>query len=78
LIGIGDAGPLLVEAAGDRGVLAGDLVHAVEMASQLAEPGDTVLLAPGCASFDQFESYQSRGEKFSQLVRNITEEAPAR
>lgn len=78
LIGIGDAGPLLVEAAGERGWLAGDLGHAVEMASHLAEPGDTVLLAPGCASFDQFESYQSRGERFSQLVQRITEEAAAK
>jgi len=77
LLGIGTAGPLLVAAAGARGHLAESLEHAVEMAVRLAEPGDTVLLAPGCASFDQFPSYADRGERFSQLVREITEEATA-
>ena len=78
LLGIGTAGPLLVETAGDRGHLAGSLEHAVEMAAQLAQPGDTVLLAPGCASFDQFLSYSDRGERFSQLVTTILEEAKTR
>lgn len=78
LLGIGTAGPLLVETAGDRGHEAGSLEHAVEMAAQLAQPGDTVLLAPGCASFDQFLSYSDRGERFSQLVTTILEEANTR
>ncbi len=67
-IGIGDAGPVVVEAAGERGRLAGTLELAVEMAAQAAEPGDTVLLAPACASFDQFESYADRGDRFAGLV----------
>lgn len=68
-IGIGDAGPTVVESAGDRGRLAGTMEIAVEMAAQVAEPGDTVLLAPGCASFDQFESYAARGDRFAELVQ---------
>lgn len=68
LIGVGAAGPTLVDAAGDRGRLAGSLDIAVEMAAQAARPGDTVLLAPGCASFDQFDSYAARGDRFAELV----------
>lgn len=68
VIGIGEAGPALVEAAGDRGRLAGTLEIAVEVAGGAARPGDTVLLAPGCASFDQFASYGARGDRFAELV----------
>lgn len=68
VIGIGEAGPELVEAAGERGRLAGTLEVAVEVAYNAAEPGDTVLLAPGCASFDQFSSYGARGDRFAELV----------
>lgn len=72
LIGIGEAGPELVEGAGDRGRLAGTLEIAVEVAANAAEPGDTVLLAPGCASFDQFSSYGARGDRFTELVLDRT------
>ncbi|MEX1126501.1 MAG: UDP-N-acetylmuramoyl-L-alanine--D-glutamate ligase, partial [Acidimicrobiia bacterium] len=72
LIGIGTEGPGLVEAAGSRGHLAETLERAVELAATLAEPGDTVLLAPGCASFDQFKSYAERGDRFAFLVRQKT------
>jgi UDP-N-acetylmuramoylalanine--D-glutamate ligase len=68
LIGIGEAGPSLVEAAGGKGRLADTLDIAVEMAALAARSGDTVLLAPGCASFDQFESYAARGDRFAELV----------
>lgn len=68
VIGIGEAGPGLVDEAGEKGRLAGTLDIAVEMAAQAAEEGDTVLLAPGCASFDQFDSYQERGTRFEELV----------
>ncbi len=68
-IGIGEAGPSVVEAAGDKGRLAGTMEVAVEMAAAAAEPGDTVLLAPGCASFDQFTGYAERGDRFAELAR---------
>jgi UDP-N-acetylmuramoylalanine--D-glutamate ligase len=47
------------------------LARAVEMASRHARPGDVVLLAPACASFDQFENYEQRGRVFKQLVREL-------
>lgn len=47
------------------------LDHAVGHAYAHAQPGDTVLLAPACASFDQFRSYEHRGEVFKQIVNQL-------
>ena len=44
---------------------------AVEAAYQLAQPGETVLLSPCCASFDLFKSYEDRGDQFKQYVRSL-------
>jgi UDP-N-acetylmuramoylalanine--D-glutamate ligase len=55
----------------------GTLPRAVERASEVARPGDTVLLAPACASFDQFENYEQRGRVFKQLVRTLAEKNAA-
>lgn len=74
VVGIGTAGPDLVAEAGERGHLAGTLDEAVRVASRLAEPGDTVLLAPGAASFDQFQSYAARGEAFAEAVARLDKE----
>ena len=46
-----------------------DLATAVSMAGQIASAGDAVLLSPACASFDMFENFAKRGERFSQLVK---------
>ncbi len=46
----------------------GTLDRAVEIAIERAQPGDTVLLAPACSSFDQFENYEQRGRVFKELV----------
>jgi UDP-N-acetylmuramoylalanine--D-glutamate ligase len=54
-------------------VQSGDLEHAVAEASRQARPGDTVLLAPACASFDQFDDYAARGERFRELVEAFPE-----
>lgn len=50
---------------------AGTLEAAVRMAAQDARAGEVVLLAPACASFDQFESYEHRGRTFVELVRTM-------
>lgn len=72
VVSIGTASPQLV-ALGPPGRVtpAGSLVEAVETASEMARAGDVVLLAPGCASFDQFDSYQARGEQFGQIVEEM-------
>jgi len=54
----------------------GDLEKAVERAATIAQPGDIVLLAPACASFDQFESFEDRGRKFQTAVAAIGSQHP--
>lgn len=51
----------------------GTLEQAVERAVGESQPGECVLLSPGTASFDQFNSYQDRGERFMALVRKVAE-----
>ena len=46
----------------------------VGAAASLAQPGDTVLLAPGCASMDQFANYAARGDAFTEAVRRLVQE----
>jgi len=45
--------------------------EAVKVAYKIAEKGDTVLLSPACASFDLFENYEDRGNKFKKAVREL-------
>ncbi len=53
-------------------VSAGTLETAVQSAAEAAIAGDTVLLAPACSSFDQFENYGHRGQVFRELVHGLT------
>ena len=52
-------------------VRSGTLERAVRQAFDAARPGDVVLLAPACASFDQFENYEHRGRVFKELVQAL-------
>jgi len=74
---IGAAAPKIAEQL--RGAVAiehnGTLENAVRFAQQNAHRGDTVLLAPACASFDQFTSYEHRGQVFKTIVQQL-ETAP--
>ena len=54
---------------------AGTIERAVEIASHAARPGDVVLLAPACASFDQFQNYEHRGRVFKDLVHLLERQA---
>lgn len=49
------------------------MAQAVRAAASVAEPGDTVLMAPAAASMDQFSSYAHRGDAFVQAVRELVE-----
>jgi UDP-N-acetylmuramoylalanine--D-glutamate ligase len=49
----------------------GDMQHAVKWASEHVKAGDTVLLSPACASFDQYRNFEHRGEHFEELVKKL-------
>jgi len=72
---IGAAAPKIAAQLGDsvRLVHAGTMDAAVRAACNEARPGDTVLLAPACASFDQFDSYEGRGRVCKALVAALEE-----
>ncbi|MGH2979790.1 MAG: UDP-N-acetylmuramoyl-L-alanine--D-glutamate ligase, partial [Solirubrobacterales bacterium] len=71
---IGEAAARLAEdlrATGVEQVRSGDLEHAVREAARRARPGEVVLLAPACASFDQYRDFEERGEHFRALVHAL-------
>jgi UDP-N-acetylmuramoylalanine--D-glutamate ligase len=67
------AAPLIKKALQDTVPLVdcGTLAGAVKYAREHAAAGEIVLLAPACASFDQFENYEERGSTFKQLVSEL-------
>jgi UDP-N-acetylmuramoylalanine--D-glutamate ligase len=76
VLGIGEARDRLREAlqAAVPVVLCDSLVDAVRAAHAAATPGDVVLLAPGCSSFDMFRDYAHRGQAFKDEVCRLAEE----
>jgi UDP-N-acetylmuramoylalanine--D-glutamate ligase len=73
LLTIGEDAEKIGAELGDAAKLfpCGDLVTAVAKARELARPGDTVLLSPACASYDQFKNFEDRGDQFKALVRRL-------
>ncbi len=79
LIGLGTTGPALVQALAAHlpAQVALDMEHAVRLASDLARPGDVVLLSPGYSSLDGFASFAERGDRFAAAVRALAARAAA-
>jgi UDP-N-acetylmuramoylalanine--D-glutamate ligase len=76
---IGAAAPVIARqlAGSTELVQAGDLATAVYEAFARSRPGDTVLLAPACSSFDQFHDYEERGRVFKELVLRLATDVSA-
>ncbi len=68
---IGEAAPIIQRELSDVvvAVVAGTMEAAVRAAGDRAEPGDVVLLAPACSSFDQYKNYQERGLDFANHAK---------
>ena len=73
VIAFGQAKELILLAFGDavRSTSAMDLNKALTLAQNYSQPGDIILLSPGCASFDQFDSFEHRGDYFRDLVSSM-------
>jgi UDP-N-acetylmuramoylalanine--D-glutamate ligase len=69
LVAFGEAGPQIARDAARDVTVVATLEEAITAARTLAERGDTVLLSPGCTSFDEFSSYAERGDEFRRLVK---------
>ncbi len=80
VLAIGATAPAIADAFAGVGrvEIVADLDAAVARAGALAEAGDTVLLSPGCASFDQYNGFEERGEHFRTLVQERHEPGEAR
>ena len=73
VVAIGEAGPVVREVFGgvSEVVDASSMDDAVAAAARLSEPGDAVVLSPGCASYDWYRNYNERGDDFARAVRAL-------
>ncbi len=75
LILLGQTREQIAEAAKRHGfyniIMVSDLREAVRISAEKAEPGDSVLLSPACASWGMFENYEQRGRLFKEYVREL-------
>lgn len=75
LVLIGETREKIAETARREGfheiLMAENLEEAVKICADKAEPGDAILLSPACASWDQFDSYEQRGDLFKKYVRTL-------
>jgi UDP-N-acetylmuramoylalanine--D-glutamate ligase len=71
ILTIGEAARVIEEALAGTAPIEnrGTMERAVTRAAELARPGDTVLLSPACASFDQYRNFEERGAHFAALAR---------
>ncbi len=78
VIALGATAPAIVAAFDGvaRCDVVDDMAAAVELARAIARPGSTVLLSPGCASFDQYRNFEHRGEHFRALVTTKPDNHP--
>lgn len=76
LVTLGEDAPALEDAFGDLVpfVRAANMQDAVSLAWKAAEPGDAVLLSPGCASFDMYRNFEERGRHFKACVQDLIKE----
>ena len=74
ILAYGEAGERIKSALGDavRLFKLNNLSSAVNKAHLIAQPGDIVLLSPGCASFDEFKNFEDRGDFFKATVKKLT------
>ena len=74
LISIGESAATVDQALGpyvEKRTMAESMEDAVRYASNLARPGETVLLSPACSSFDMFANFEARGGTFKRLISNL-------
>ena len=73
IVSFGEAGGEIATAIGDavRLNIMSSLNQAVASAHKIASPGDVILMSPGCASFDEFNNFEDRGEKFIAMVNEL-------
>ena len=73
IVSFGEAGGEIATAFGDavRLNIMSSLNEAGASAHKIANPGDIILMSPGCASFDEFKNFEDRGEKFIKMVKKL-------